>query len=238
MKMTSTANVRILDQRSPQERERTFLPGTGKEWLLPFYDAFSRFAGIRALHRRAVTRAGITAGQVVLDVGCGTGNLALAVLDAVPGARVTGLDPDGRALRRAARKAVRRGVPLTLVQGYADRLPGAQASFDHVISSLAMHHVDDDGRTGFARDVARVLRPGGMVTILDFGGPGDGAGHGHGHAHRHGLRRRRTGSPHVSRNVDGSLAELLDAAGLRDARETEHLDHRSGPVTIVQARRA
>ncbi len=70
-------------------------------------------------------------------IGCGTGNLSLAVLVAQPDARVTGLDPDGAALRRAPRKAHRRGVSLSLVQGYADRLPTEDASLDQLVSSLA-----------------------------------------------------------------------------------------------------
>ncbi|HEX2550374.1 MAG TPA: class I SAM-dependent methyltransferase [Nocardioidaceae bacterium] len=158
--MTEATNVRILDQRTPEERDRPFLPGMGRTWLLPLYDIFTGVAGVRALHERAVERAGIRPGQAVVDVGCGTGNLSFAVLAAEPDARVTGLDPDGAALRRAARKARRRGVPLTLVQGYADRIPAEDASLDHVVSSLALHHVDDDGRVAFAHDALRALRPG------------------------------------------------------------------------------
>src|SRR5512133_921713 len=102
--MTEATNVRILDQRTPEERDRPFLPGMGRTWLLPFYDIFTRLVGGRALHERAVELAGIVPGQAVVDVGCGTGNLSFAVLAAHPDARVTGLDPDEHALRRAARK--------------------------------------------------------------------------------------------------------------------------------------
>ena len=106
--MAAANHVRILDQRTPEERDRPFLPGMGRTWLLPLYDVCTRVAGLRALHERAVRLAGIASGQAVVDVGCGTGNLSLAVLAARPDARVTGLDPDGSALRRAARKARRR----------------------------------------------------------------------------------------------------------------------------------
>src|SRR5262245_27293882 len=111
--MTDPSGVQILDQRTPQERDRPFLPGMGRTWLLPLYYVFTRVAGVRALHDRAVALIGIAPGQVVVDVGCGTGNLSFAVLAAQPDARVAGLDPDGAALRRAARKARRRGVFLT-----------------------------------------------------------------------------------------------------------------------------
>ncbi|SCG53090.1 Methyltransferase domain-containing protein [Micromonospora echinaurantiaca] len=246
--MAPSTQVRIIDQRTPEDRDRPFLPGAGRTWLLPFYDVFTRVAGVRALHERVVELAGIEPGQTVVDVGCGTGNLSFAVLAAQPSARVTGLDPDGAALRRAARKARRRSAALTLVQGYADRIPAEDASLDHVVSSLALHHVDDDGRIAFARDALRALRPGGRVTIVDFGGPAhkvEDAGHPthrHGHSPVHALRRltrlmprRVADSPVVARNHGDGIVTLLADAGFGDAREVAHADHRFGRVTFVQA---
>ncbi|MFB4304747.1 class I SAM-dependent methyltransferase [Actinomadura sp. GTD37] len=253
--MAASTQVRVLDERTPEERDRPFLPGAGKTWLLPFYDAFTRVGGVRALHERAARLAGVEPGQTVADIGCGTGNLSFTVLAVQPTAQVTGLDPDGDALRRAARKARRRGVALTLVQGYADRFPAPDASFDHVVSSLALHHLDADGRSAFAREALRTLRPGGKVTIADFGGPSSNvedhghSGHDHsGHDHSahgrgpaHALRhlpllgRSRTGHGHAA-DGDGLVA-LLSEAGFSDAREVGHADHRFGRVAFVQATR-
>lgn len=246
--MTDSSDVRILDQRTPEERDRPFLPGMGRTWLLPLYDIFTRVAGVPKLHERAVELAGILPSQAVVDVGCGTGNLSFAVLAAHPDAQVTGLDPDEHALRRAARKALRRGVSLTLVQGYADRIPAEDASLDHVVSSLALHHVDDDGRVAFAHDALRALRPGGKVTVVDFGGPAPDAGDAHHATHGHGpshvlrhlprlARSRVTPGPAVARNLGDGIVALLLQAGFGDAREVEHVDHRFGRVTFVQATR-
>lgn len=245
--MTTASDVRILDQRTPEERDRSFLPGMGRTWLLPFYDALSRLTGVRALHERAIEIAGIAPAQAVVDVGCGTGNLSFTVLAAQPDARVTGLDPDGAALRRAARKARRRGLSLTLVQGYADRLPAEEASLDHVVSSLALHHVDDDGRTAFARDALRALRPGGKITVVDFGGPADhtdAAGHSaHGHGPARAVRHlqvliRSSVAPNLPMPSDvNDIVTLIAGAGFSDAREVAQIDHRFGRVTFVQATR-
>lgn len=248
----------ITDHRTAEERDREFLPGIGRPWLLPFYDLFSRLAGVRRIHDRTAALAGVAPGESVLDVGCGTGNLSLAVLRAQPAARVTGLDPDGAALRVAARKAARRAVPLALVQGFADRLPAADASLDHVVSALALHHVPDGAREQFGHEALRVLRPGGRVTIADFGstgreagaghgghghsrdgghGHGRDGGHGHGRGHRHG-RSAVAADPHTARNLDGGLLRLLADAGFTDAREVAGIEHRFGPLTVVQATRA
>ncbi|WIX98413.1 class I SAM-dependent methyltransferase [Amycolatopsis mongoliensis] len=234
--MATTSDVRFLDQRTPEERDRPFLPGAGKTWLLPFYDVLTRFAGVRAVHERLAGLAGVEPGQAVVDVGCGTANLSLAVLAAQPGARLTGLDPDRDALRRGMRKARRRGVALTLVQGYADRIPAEDASLDHVISSLALHHLDGDSRAAFARDAFRALRPGGKVTIADFGGSGDPA-HGHGRHLPRFLRFRVERNPQVAANHGDGIVALLADAGFGDAREAAHADHRLGRITFVQATR-
>ncbi|OIJ24773.1 class I SAM-dependent methyltransferase [Nocardioides luteus] len=223
--------IQIIDGRAESDQGRDFLPGMGRAWLLPLYDLFTRFARVRALHERTVELAGIQPGQSVLDVGCGTANLSFSVLRAVPGAVVTGHDPDAGALRIAARKAGRRGVRLSLVQGYADRLLPEDGSVDHVVSSLALHHVDDAGREGFGREAYRVLKPGGRVTIVDFGASDHGHGGGHeGHRHR-GI------NAHTERNLDNGIVTLLTDAGFTDAREIDHIEHRFGPITIVQATR-
>lgn len=233
---------RIHDERTAAERDRAFLPGMGRAWLLPLYDVFTRVGGVHRLHARAVELAGVAPGQTVLDVGCGTGNLALAVLAVQPTARVTGLDPDGDALRRAGRKARRRGLRLELVQGFADRVPVEDGSVDHLVSALALHHVDDGSREGFAREARRVLRPGGTVTIVDVGGGLHGHDHGpdhdRGRGRRHGWRRPRLQDlPVVAPNRGDGIPALLRAAGLVDAREVDHTEHRFGRITFVQATR-
>jgi SAM-dependent methyltransferase len=234
---TSADAVRLIDDVRPGESEKEFLPGMGRRWLLPLYDPFTWLVGGRRLHRRTVELAGVSSGEAVLDIGCGTGNLALAILRAVPGAVVTGLDPDPDALQRAARKARRRRMQITLVRGYADRLPLPDASQDHVVSSLALHHVPLEEKQRMAAELMRILKPGGTVTIGDLAGGGHGDGR-HDHSkHRHGLSRPGERTGYLDDNADGGIERLLTDAGLVDARELERATILGNTVAFVQARR-
>lgn len=98
-------------------------------------------------------------GDELLDVGCGTGGFSRALAER--GARVTGLD------RAAAFLAVARGFEgVAWVEGEADGLPFADASFDRVLLSLVLHQLAEPER-GVA-EAFRVLRPGGHVVVRTF----------------------------------------------------------------------
>jgi trans-aconitate methyltransferase len=67
-----------------------YLPPMGKVWLLPLYDPFTRFVGAGAAHAALCDRAALRAGQRVLEIGCGTGNVALLAKRRVPDAAIVG----------------------------------------------------------------------------------------------------------------------------------------------------
>ena len=190
--------------------ERGFLPGMRRTWLLPLYDPLNRLLGVRRIHRRLLDRAGLRPGQRVLEIGCGTGNLLLAAKRAQPAAVLVGLDPDLPALARAHRKARRRGLAVQLDRGYADELPYADDSVDVVLSSFMLHHVPAGEREPAMREVLRVLRPGGVLHLVDVGGPGD-------RGHRHRFTREHA--------VD-DVPDLLRRAGFREVAQTGSDVHR------------
>jgi ubiquinone/menaquinone biosynthesis C-methylase UbiE len=151
-----------------EHEERPFLPAAGRHWALPFYDPLVKLIGGDAFRRRLVERADLRAGQRVLDVGCGTGTLAVLLKELHPHVEVEALDPDPEALARAERKAERAGAAVSYRRGYADALPYDDGSFAHVFSSYMFHHLPPDTKTGMLREVRRVLAPGGKLHLVDF----------------------------------------------------------------------
>lgn len=185
-----------------QHAHRHFLPAAGADWLLPLYDPFTRLLGFGAVHAALIAQADAAAGMRVLDVGCGTGTLAVRLRAERRDVDVTALDPDPKALAIARRKAERVGVAVPFEEGYGDALPFPEASFDRVLSSMMFHHLDRATKLGMLRDVRRVLRPGGSFHLADFARE---------HDHARGLVARLFHRSHQLADSDDATVEALFA---------------------------
>ena len=153
--------------------------------------------------RRLVELAGLRPGQSVLDVGSGTGGLALAVREQVgPAGEVCGVDPSPEMLARARRKAARRGAAVRFETAPVEDLPFPDATFDAVVTSLVLHHVAEENRARGVAEIARVLKPGGRFFAADVGGT-------HG---RPGLFHRVVRHGHFDLE---EMTPVLEGAGLR-----------------------
>ena len=108
---------------SPAAQHHRHLPGLGRPWLTPLYDLASWAFGVSTVHRALLDDAAIAPGERVLEIGCGTGNLALRAARKQPRATVTGLDPDAAALAIARRKARWRRAAAAFDEGVAEALP-------------------------------------------------------------------------------------------------------------------
>jgi demethylmenaquinone methyltransferase/2-methoxy-6-polyprenyl-1,4-benzoquinol methylase len=117
--------------------------------------------------RFVVRQAALRPGATLLDLATGTGDVAFAALDAVPGLRVVGAD-FALPMLRVGRMA-RRGADVRWTAADALCLPFADASFDAVTQGYLIRNVSDISRA-FAEQV-RVLKPGGRVVVLDTAPP-------------------------------------------------------------------
>lgn len=148
-----------------------------RAWQIGVWD---RIAGIyqSEIDRRfvpvteeVIKRAALTPGEKVLDIGTATGAVALIAAGSVaPHGQVVGIDVSPDMLKIARERAgPPAGAQVTFREGRAEDLPAEDAAFDVILASLSFMYVIDRRRA--ARELARVLRPGGRFVASVWAGP-------------------------------------------------------------------
>jgi ubiquinone/menaquinone biosynthesis C-methylase UbiE len=210
---------------------RPFIPALGVGWLTPFYDAVAWLLGDRAVKEQLIVQAAIAPGHEVLDLGAGTGTLALMVKDGCPDARVSGVDVDPRIVAIARRKAATVGADVRFVEGSATDPPFAPGSFDRVLSTLVLHHLTTPQKRAALAAARRLLRPGGELHVADWGRP------------QNALMwlaamsfRVFDGGETTAANLAGELPALIAGAGFVDVRETARRMTPFGTLTFLRGR--
>jgi len=138
--------------------------------IAPRYDLVNRLLslGIDRRWRAAMLRAaGELRGRVAVDFCCGTGDVTLLL--ARHGASAVGVDFTPEMLARAVRRRASRSERALFVLGDASRAPVRSGSADLATIAFGIRNIDD--RAAALRDFARVLRPGGILVVLEFGRP-------------------------------------------------------------------
>lgn len=158
----------------------------------------------RAFRQRLVDLARLQPGDKVLDIGCGTGTLAVVAKRRVgPEGTVDGVDASPEMISRAKRKASKANLEVRFQTAVVEDLPFPDGCFDVVMSTLMLHHLPRPGREQCVREIRRVLKPGGRVLAVDFATP----------AHeRKGLLARFHRHGHMALR---EIVELLNDGGLR-----------------------
>ncbi len=138
------------------------------------YDLLNRILsmGIDVGWRRKAARlADVPANGRVLDVATGTADLAIALASATPTATVIGVDPSRGMLAVGSAKVQARGLAerVSLAEGDALALPYPDATFDAVTIAFGIRNVPDRPRA--LAEMARVLKPGGRLVVLELGEP-------------------------------------------------------------------
>ena len=119
---------------------------------------------------QVIARAGLKPGEHALDLGAGTGSVALRAATLVaPGGRVTGLDISSEMLALSRRRAEDLGLDnISFREGRAEAIPAADGAFDVALASLSLMYVID--RAAAAIEIARVIRPGGRLVVAVWAG--------------------------------------------------------------------
>ncbi|MGA2229786.1 MAG: class I SAM-dependent methyltransferase [Tepidisphaeraceae bacterium] len=220
----------VLSRYYQEDEQRRSFVGKLFDDAAGHYDRLEQLMSLgsgRWYRREALKRAGLSPGMKVLDVATGTGLVAREALGIVgPGGRVIGIDPSVGMLSEAAG-----ALPIALVRGRAEELPFAPESFDFVSMGYALRHMAD--LTGALRQFFLVLKPGGILLMLEITAP------------RRGLRRMLLGDymgrlvPAISKVLPGGKAKRdgqSDRLLLEYYRDT--IAHCVDPEIILEAMRA
>jgi len=216
-------------------KKRDFTPALGFSRLTPVYDlVIGLLTRERRWRRLLVERIDPLPGEKILDVGCGTGSLAILLKTRQPAAHVAGIDPDETVLAIARRKAAARSAEVFFIEGFlAADILGMTGPFDKIVSSLVFHQVPLEEKARILSLMHDGLVPGGTLHVADYG------------LQRSTLSRllfRATvqqldGVADTQPNADGVLPELMKTVGFADVAEDLSIATVTGSISLYSARR-
>ncbi|MFI6904735.1 class I SAM-dependent methyltransferase [Nonomuraea sp. NPDC050394] len=213
---------------------RAFTPALGRFAPTRLYDAVAALTRERLWRGLLAMHAAPRPGDVIVDVGCGTGSLALLLNRVEPRARLIGVDPDPDVLALARRKAAAAGAGPEWRTGMGDALTEIveAGSASTAVSSLVLHQCPVAMKRAVLASMFAVLRPGGRLVIADYG------------LQRTALMRTAfrivqlaDGRADTQPNADGILPRLMTEAGFGDVREAEVVSTITGSISVYVARR-
>jgi ubiquinone/menaquinone biosynthesis C-methylase UbiE len=212
----------------------SFTPALGRFAPARFFDCVVALTRERLWRALAAMYVAPQPGDVIVDVGCGTGSLALLLGRVEPSARIVGVDPDPEVLAVARRKTTAADSEVQWSVGMGDALVESLAanSVDTVVSSLVLHQCPLPMKRAVLASMFAVLCPGGKLVIADYG-----------------LQRTRLmrlsfrivqladGKADTQPNADGALPDLMSEVGFREVREVEVVPTVSGSISVYVARK-
>lgn len=213
------------------QNQDKYVPALGYNWLTRVYDPVVRLTTRENTFKAALLQqARIEDSHRVLDLGCGTATLTIAIKLAHPKAEVVGLDGDPVVLEKGSTKAQIAGARIIFDKGLSYQMPYPDNSFDRVVSSLVFHHLTREKKLRTLGEVWRVLKPGGELHIGDWGG-----------AQNMLLRlaflavQLLDGFETTTDNVNGLLPRFMNETGFQGVEETRRYTTMLGTLSLYRA---
>ena len=217
------------------DTNRDFVPALGKAGNIERYDAvLALMTREKKWRGELVKLVAPRPGETIVDIGCGTGTLAIALGEAEPSCTILGVDPDSAVLEIARRKAVAAGATVQWFEAMGDALDAIEPlqGCDKIVSSLVLHQCPMEVKETIVRQMWRLLKPEGELFVADYG------------EQRTLLMRTLfrqvqmiDGFELTEPNARGCVPEILREAGFREVEEVKIIQTPTGSISLYRSRR-
>ncbi len=205
-----------------------YTPALKFDMLTRLYDPLIKLTMPENKIKQSLMRqANIGKNKRILDVGCGTATLLIYIKMSYPDTEVIGLDVDPKILEIARSKVSSSGLDITLDTGMAFELPYPDQHFDHVFSSLMLHHLTHKNKKRTLKEVLRVLKPCGELHVADFGKPQN--------IIMYLISLIMVKLEDTEDNIKGLLPDMFHDAGFGHIKETDRLMSIFGTISLYRA---
>ena len=208
-----------------------YIPALRFNWLTHLYDpVIAVTTREKTFKKKLIKQADIQKGYEVIDIGSGTGTLALWIKQSEPEAQVIGLDGDPKILSIAQRKSQDQGLSITFEQVLSYDMPYSNNRFDRCLSSLFFHHLTLENKEKTFREMYRILKHGGEIHIADWGKPSNVL-----------MRflfyqiQLLDGFKTTTDNIKGVLPKLMKTVGFQNVSVVEEVPTIFGTMTLYSA---
>jgi ubiquinone/menaquinone biosynthesis C-methylase UbiE len=213
-----------------ENKNQNYIPALGFDFLTPFYDSVVKWTTREAVFKqRLVEKVEIPPDGRLLDVGCGTATLTIALKKKFPHAEVYGLDGDARILRLARRKAKDFGAEVNFTESFSTAMPYSGEYFDAAATSLFFHHLTPENKRKTLLEIRRVLKTGGALHVADWGKPANAL------MALASLPVKWLDGTAAADSYAGKLPEMMTEAGFAGIRETARFETVFGTLRLHRA---
>lgn len=177
-----------------------------------------------------VEKINLSPGEMLLDFGTGTAEIAILLKKATPFSIIAAIDIDPRILNIAKKKIIKENLDILITRYSGEVFPFSNNYFDKVLSCLVFHHLSPEHKRKALFEIFRVLKNGGKIYIADWG-----------------LERNKTKASllnffkyfnvlkHIVEQGKGMLPQYLKNAGFKNEIETSYLKTISGTLCYYEA---